>query len=109
MIDLETVPPVPLTDWETELAGLTEVHEKPSDRVIVKVYMPWVKEFNSDFDPLRDLVYAPPVGTIVMVGDKVLCPPSYRHPSPFEGIVIDLDGEKHPYRGPVKRLLSRVE
>jgi hypothetical protein len=44
-----------------------------------------------------------------VVGDKVLCPPSPKHSAPFEGIVIDLDGSKHPYRGPVKRLVRRVE
>src|SRR5690606_11286639 len=84
--------------------------EKPVERVIVKVYMPWVTAYNAEFDPLRDLVYAPPLdGPPLVVGDKVLCPPSPKHSAPFEGIVIGLDGSKLPYRGPVKRLMRRVE
>ncbi len=90
--------------WEQELLENTQ-----PERVLVKVYMPWVTDFNRDFDPLRDLVYAPPLDTVLREGDRVLCPPSYRHPKPFEGIVIDLDGSKHPYKGPVKRLIRKIE
>jgi len=34
-------------DWDTALAGLLETVEKPSERVIVKVYMPWVTSYNA--------------------------------------------------------------
>lgn len=58
--------------------------------------------------PVSELVYGWPGGPLA-VGDVVLCPPTPWMSAPFEAIVVSLDASGHPYKGPVKDLLGKVQ
>jgi len=99
--------PLPLEEiTDEQLMEMLEVQPATS-RVIVQGHLPHVKQYNPNFETMRDLVYSWPGGPLA-VGDIVLCPKTPYGPGPFEAIVVSLDAADHPYRGPVRSIIKRV-
>lgn len=88
------------------LRGVCVVEPKPAGRVVVQAYLKHVKRYGHD--PSLDLVYRWPGGALA-VGDLVLCPKTPMGPGPFVAMVVSLNGDDHPYKGPVKTIIRKVE
>lgn len=87
-----------VADMAAPAAGaVTKRDSKPKKRYItVLVTMPHVKKYGKA--PTMQLTYG--CSFAVVVGDKVLCPPTRLNPKWTTGVVTDL--EANGYRGPVK-------
>lgn len=100
------VAPTVSEEQVAQLELLFEEDLKPKRRrVIVVAHLPHLEKYKHD--PTRELVYG--CDFAVSVGDQVICPPTPLRPSTFTAMVISLDASEHPYKGPVKNLIGKVE
>ena len=86
----------PLTLTEQQVAAPTRGGKPATTLITVRVTMPHVKKYGKP--PTMSLTYA--CSFPVVVGDRVLCPPTRLNPKWTQGVVIGL--KANGYRGPVK-------